>query len=51
MKQAETESRLSVRVPPKLKRRLNQLAKDDRRKVAEYVRLVLEDHVASKETK
>ncbi len=42
---ANVEARLSVRVAPHLKTRLARLAEQERRSLADYVRLVLEDHV------
>jgi predicted transcriptional regulator len=39
---------LSVRVPPSIKRELTQLAKADRRSLALYIQMVLEDHIAAK---
>lgn len=37
--------RLYLRISPDLKRKLETLAKTDRRQVSDYVRLVLEDHI------
>jgi predicted DNA-binding protein len=38
----------SIRLPEKLTAALEKLAKADHRKFSDYVRLVLEDHVAKK---
>lgn len=42
--------RLYLRISPDLKRKLETLAKTDRRQVSDYVRLVLEDHINKEST-
>ena len=38
--------RLYLRINPDLKRTLEVLAQADRRQVSDYVRMILEDHIA-----
>ena len=37
--------RITIRIPSKLRKNLEALAEKDRRKLSEYLYLVLEDHV------
>jgi predicted DNA-binding protein len=39
----------SLRLPPELREELERLAAEDRRPLAAYVKLVLEEHVRAKE--
>lgn len=39
---------IGFRIPAKLKASLEKLAEKDRRPLSDYIRLVLEDHVARK---
>jgi predicted DNA-binding protein len=39
---------LTVRMPAKLKASLEKLAEKDRRDLSDYLRIVLEDHIARK---
>jgi predicted DNA-binding protein len=41
--------RLYLRISPELKQALEVMAKKNRRQLSDYVRLLLEDHVATKE--
>jgi hypothetical protein len=48
---AQTELRsspLGLRIRPSLKTPLEKLARDDKRTLASYIELVLEEHVAAK---
>ena len=40
--------RITLRITPGLREQLDRLAKEDRRKLGEYVYLLLEDHVKAK---
>ena len=42
------DTRISVRITGELKDRLERLAKTDRRTLASYVELVLEEHIMAK---
>lgn len=42
------DASLVIRMTGQLKKRLEELAEDDRRTVGDYIRVVLEDHVEGK---
>jgi predicted DNA-binding protein len=44
----EKDDRLELRVPSRLKKALEVLAERDRRKISDYVRVALEDHVKAR---
>jgi hypothetical protein len=50
MTERKTE-RLSIRLTKTLRRRLEKLAAEDRRKLSSYIEIVLEEHAARKGTK
>lgn len=44
-------TQLTLRLPDKLKEDLQNLADNDRRKLSDYIRIALEEHVESKKEK
>ena len=39
---------LHLRIPAEMKEQLQALADSDRRKMSDYIRIILEDHIAKK---
>ncbi len=45
------DERITIRLPKALRRRLEKLAEQDRRKLSSYVEIVLEEHADRKSAK